>query len=116
VLDPFCGVGSTCIAAIKAGRHFIGIDINLEYVEKAEKRISEYLAQTKLPSFVCNSSSIENTSVGKGLFRKRMVKSEAKRYFIYILIDMRWPNNFTSTSGSVIGISTSTFFSPNLNQ
>jgi len=48
VLDPFC-VGSTCIAAIKTGRHFIGIDVNHEYVEKAKRRVDEYLAQTRLP-------------------------------------------------------------------
>lgn len=52
VLDPFCGVGTTCIAAIKTGRHFIGIDINPEYVKKAKRRINEFLAQAKLPSFI----------------------------------------------------------------
>ncbi|MDI6848101.1 MAG: site-specific DNA-methyltransferase [Candidatus Bathyarchaeia archaeon] len=52
VLDPFCGVGATCIAAIKTNRHFIGIDINSEYVEKARARIRDYLAQMKLPSYV----------------------------------------------------------------
>jgi DNA modification methylase len=52
VLDPFCGVGSTCIAAIKAGRHFVGLDINPEYVEKAKRRVVEYLAQTKISSYV----------------------------------------------------------------
>jgi site-specific DNA-methyltransferase (adenine-specific) len=41
VLDPFCGVGTTCIAAIKAGRHFIGIDINEEYVGNATQRIEQ---------------------------------------------------------------------------
>lgn len=51
VLDPFCGVGATCIASIRAGRRFIGFDINPEYVEKARKRINEYLAQTKLTSY-----------------------------------------------------------------
>jgi len=39
ILDPFCGVGATCVAAIKAKRHFIGIDINEEYVKKATQRI-----------------------------------------------------------------------------
>jgi len=52
VLDPFCGVGTTCIAAIKTNRHFIGIDINPEYVEKARRRIREYLAQTKLSTLI----------------------------------------------------------------
>lgn len=41
VLDPFCGSGSTCIAAIKAGRHYIGYDTEKEYVELAQTRITE---------------------------------------------------------------------------
>jgi site-specific DNA-methyltransferase (adenine-specific) len=39
VLDPFCGVGSTCVAAARNGRHFVGYDDNKEYVEAALKRI-----------------------------------------------------------------------------
>ena len=42
VLDPFCGVGSTCVAALKSGRHFVGIDNCLEYVQKANRRIDEF--------------------------------------------------------------------------
>lgn len=42
VLDPFCGVGSTCIASMKTGRHFIGYDINQEYVDAALKRMKEF--------------------------------------------------------------------------
>jgi len=45
VLDPFCGVGTTCLAAVETERHFIGMDINLEYVEKARRRVDEYLSQ-----------------------------------------------------------------------
>jgi site-specific DNA-methyltransferase (adenine-specific) len=41
VLDPFCGVGSTCIAALKADRHFLGYDTSKEYVETALWRIEE---------------------------------------------------------------------------
>ncbi len=41
VLDPFCGSGTTCIAALKTGRHYIGFDNNPEYVELARKRIAE---------------------------------------------------------------------------
>lgn len=39
VLDPFCGVGTTCIAALQAGRRFVGYDTNEEYVRAAKKRI-----------------------------------------------------------------------------
>jgi modification methylase len=39
VLDPFAGSGSTCIAALKAGRHFIAFESSKEYVRIANKRI-----------------------------------------------------------------------------
>ncbi|MCF7809649.1 site-specific DNA-methyltransferase [bacterium] len=39
ILDPFIGSGQAAIAAIKAGRNYIGYDINEEYVELANKRI-----------------------------------------------------------------------------
>jgi site-specific DNA-methyltransferase (adenine-specific) len=45
VLDPFCGSGSTCVAAIKSGRNYIGYDKEEEYVHLAEKRINEYKEQ-----------------------------------------------------------------------
>ncbi len=48
VLDPFCGSGSTCVAAIKSGRNYIGYDKEEEYVRLAEKRIKEYKEQLSL--------------------------------------------------------------------
>lgn len=43
VLDPFIGSGQTAIAAIKSNRHYIGYEINEEYVRLAERRIKEFL-------------------------------------------------------------------------
>ncbi|MBL7119323.1 MAG: site-specific DNA-methyltransferase [Dehalococcoidia bacterium] len=45
VLDPFCGSGSACIAAIESGRHYIGYDIDEKYVLLAERRIREHKEQ-----------------------------------------------------------------------
>jgi len=45
VLDPFCGVATTAIAALKTGRHFVCLDNNPEYVEKARNRIREFLTR-----------------------------------------------------------------------
>ncbi|MEK6657311.1 MAG: DNA methyltransferase, partial [Nitrospirota bacterium] len=39
VLDPFAGSGTTLVAAKNLGRKFIGIDINKEYIEIANRRI-----------------------------------------------------------------------------
>jgi len=42
VLDPFMGSGQAAIAAIKTKRHYVGYDINGEYVKLAERRIRRY--------------------------------------------------------------------------
>ncbi len=39
VLDPFCGSGTTCVAAKKSGRHYVGYDISPEYVALAQQRL-----------------------------------------------------------------------------
>lgn len=48
VLDPFCGSGTACLAAIKDGRHYIGYDIEEKYVQLANQRIKHYTDQKKL--------------------------------------------------------------------
>lgn len=39
ILDPFVGVGTTAIAAMLLGRHFIGIEALDEYVDEADRNI-----------------------------------------------------------------------------
>jgi site-specific DNA-methyltransferase (adenine-specific) len=48
VLDPFMGLGTTGIAAVKLGRKFIGIEIDEGYFDIACRRISEALKQPDL--------------------------------------------------------------------
>jgi len=40
VLDPFMGSGSTCVAALRSGRKYLGVDVDEEYCELARQRIS----------------------------------------------------------------------------
>jgi hypothetical protein len=40
VLDPFSGVSTTGIAALKLGRRYIGIELNESYVELSRRRIN----------------------------------------------------------------------------
>ncbi|KKM98860.1 hypothetical protein LCGC14_1153780, partial [marine sediment metagenome] len=48
VLDPFFGSGTTGLVALKQQKKFIGIELNPEYIEIANKRLKPYLEQTKL--------------------------------------------------------------------
>jgi site-specific DNA-methyltransferase (adenine-specific) len=40
VLDPFVGSGTTCLAAQRDVRHFVGYDTNPEYIRLAENRLA----------------------------------------------------------------------------
>jgi len=41
VLDPFCGSGTTCLAAKRLGRRYVGIDISKEYCGIARMRLKK---------------------------------------------------------------------------
>jgi len=41
VFDPFCGAGTTGLVALDHGRNFIGIELNPEYADLAQKRIED---------------------------------------------------------------------------
>lgn len=48
ILDPFCGSGTTCLAALKNDRYYIGYDIKPEYVKLANARINNSSIQIEL--------------------------------------------------------------------
>jgi DNA modification methylase len=43
VLDPFVGTGTTMLAAARAGRNSIGIEVDPTYVQLARERLGEQL-------------------------------------------------------------------------
>src|SRR3954470_7959086 len=40
VLDPFMGAGSSAVAAVRAGRHYVGYDLDPGYVDAARQRVA----------------------------------------------------------------------------
>lgn len=48
ILDCFAGVGTTGVAAIKAGRKFVGVELNPPYFAIAQRRIEQAAAQLPL--------------------------------------------------------------------
>ncbi|HEX2038963.1 MAG TPA: site-specific DNA-methyltransferase [Acidimicrobiales bacterium] len=50
VLDPFMGSGSTAVAAVRSGRHYVGYDTDPEYVAAAEARVAREGREPSVPS------------------------------------------------------------------
>ncbi len=48
ILDPFCGSGTTGVAAVSLGRGFVGIEKEPHYFEVSLRRIKKELSQDKL--------------------------------------------------------------------
>ena len=40
VLDPYMGSGTTAVAAVRTGRHFVGFDVDPDYIRLAERRVA----------------------------------------------------------------------------
>jgi len=60
VLDPFCGTGTTMIAAMKCDRNSIGVEIDSEYCRMAAERIKKE-NQSLFPNAHLDFSELVNT-------------------------------------------------------
>jgi site-specific DNA-methyltransferase (adenine-specific) len=62
VFDPFMGSGSTGVAAVRAGRQFVGCEINPSHFDTACKRIAAEIASPRLfaePSIAAKQEAFE---------------------------------------------------------
>jgi site-specific DNA-methyltransferase (adenine-specific) len=48
IIDPYCGSGTTGVAAVQLGHRFIGIEREASYVDIARRRIADAAAQGNL--------------------------------------------------------------------
>jgi len=48
VIDPYCGSGTTLVAAKILGHDYIGIDISEEYIKESGKRVSNCMNENKI--------------------------------------------------------------------
>ncbi len=62
VLDPFCGSGTTCLAAYKANRHYVGYEINQEYILLAQNRLEAEKASHDSTTNTDNLQPSDDTS------------------------------------------------------
>jgi len=57
VLDPFMGSGQTALAALKAGRRYVGYEVDAGYVQLAQRRIRDYALAEEAGSAPSSSTS-----------------------------------------------------------
>lgn len=76
VLDPFVGSGTTALAAIQLGRHYLGIDVNEGYVNLSNERISE--TQLRLPTIAEKKAKYVVSKNGKG-HKNEQIKSGRRK-------------------------------------
>lgn len=75
VLDPFCGTGTTMVAALKNGRNSVGVEIDPEYCRMAAR----YLKTESMDFFVDADLVFEKTEIEAEAF---VVKEEPSLYSV----------------------------------
>ncbi len=76
VVDPFCGSGTTMLAAMKAGRNSIGIEIDPNYCKLTEDRLRDE------NSNMFASSTLEFIYPAQEIEKKFMVAEKKARFFV----------------------------------
>jgi modification methylase len=61
VLDPYCGSGTTLVAAKLLGKQYIGIDISEEYIQFAEQRLENSWKEKSILDDELNKHVIQKT-------------------------------------------------------
>lgn len=78
VLDPFCGSGTTMLAAMKTDRNSIGIEIDLKYCQMAIRRLERdgqtFFNQAKVTFETAESLPAQSNSVSEKTVSKTITK------------------------------------------
>lgn len=72
VLDPFIGSGTTSVAAKRLYRNYVGIDINKEYCQLAESRLSEESLKNVGRKRSYHKDSIEKSPIQERLLEESL--------------------------------------------
>lgn len=82
IIDPYCGSGTTLIAAKILGHHYIGIDISREYVELSFRRLKNYKKEIKdvekeLRKHIVRKTFKERKEKGEFVGRYRKINNQS---------------------------------------
>lgn len=85
VLDPFCGCATTCIAAEKLDRRWVGIDVSLKAYELVKERLEK-----EVPSDMFRADpNFEITAP-----RRTDINGDLPLGNVYIIANKRWAGEY----------------------
>ena len=89
VLDPFCGCATTCVAAEKLERKWVGIDVSIKAYELVQKRLKQGLEEqhTKMyaPEVHLSTSPPKRTDIGATYVEQK---------YVYVISNSAYPGEY----------------------
>ena len=79
VLDPFLGSGTTAVAAVRTGRHYVGYDTDPSYVALAERRVSDERDHVAVTPPTKPQPAIAEGRAAKEIARAALARSGLRR-------------------------------------
>ena len=93
IIDPYCGSGTTLVAAKILGHDFIGIEISKEYINFAKERLQNYkseikYAQEEMAKHIVEKTFKERKERGEftGQYGKRNNKGDSKQKILDLFV------------------------------
>ena len=90
VLDPFCGCATTCVAAEKLGRKWIGIDVSIKAYELVKQRLTKEIAD---PEHLFDSQNDIHFSTDPPK-RTDEGATDVEKKFVYIISNKAYPGEY----------------------
>lgn len=90
ILDPFMGSGTTALAAIESGRHYVGYDTDPAYVDRATERIRVESSPAESPVAVGpgrTEADVADDSAGEALVRQARQDGLAARDLAALVLE-----------------------------
>lgn len=91
ILDPFCGCATTCVAAEKLERKWVGIDISVEAYEQVQKRMKKEVDKPQQDLFKGDTAIHLKTDPPK---RTDQETDYREKKFVYVISHQNFPGEY----------------------
>ncbi len=94
VLDPFCGCATSCVAAERLQRNWIGIDISIKAYELVKERLIKEVDKTNSDLLTFDPDNDEIYATTKAPTRTDDGKDYVPKKYIYVISNKAYPGDF----------------------